>query len=425
MTPKRKRTANNTPYPLSAARALALDAQGLATPPDGAVGPDSIYNTIERIGWLQIDTLQMVRRSQYLTLWSRLGKYDPEHLDGLLSGDAESGQGRRLFEYWRHAACMIPLDDYRYSLPTQRAYREGRTGWYRGWIDEPGNRDLVQVVLEHIRDHGASRSSDFERDGVKRGSWWDWKPAKRALEALYNQGDVMVASRVNFQRVYDLKERVLPEWVSRDEPTEEDATRWSLEKSIRRLGICDPRGVADYVKIKRTRAKPVIDEMIADGTIELVPVQQSSDATGSLAVHREDIVKLDAAADGALEPGHVTFLNPFDNLFWARDRDEQFWGFNQILEAYKREPDRIWGYYSLPILFRDRLVGRFDPKLERQTGVLRVKKLHLEPGVKPEDDMVASIAGSMRDFLAFHDASDLVIEHSNPSDFGTKLLAAM
>ncbi|HAL48836.1 MAG TPA: hypothetical protein DCP37_13880, partial [Dehalococcoidia bacterium] len=125
------------------------------------------------------------------------------------------------------------------------------------------------------------------------------------------------------------------------------------------------------------------------------------------------------------EPSHVTFLNPFDNLFWARDRDEQFWGFNQILEAYKREPDRIWGYYSLPILFRDRLVGRFDPKLERQTGVLRVKKLHLEPGVKPEDDMVASIAGSMRDFLAFHDASDLVIEHSNPSDFGTKLLAAM
>ncbi len=416
---------SRVPYPLSTARALALDAQGLATPLSGETGPDAIYETIERIGWLQIDTLQMVRRSQYLTIWSRLGAFDPADLDGLLSGDSDDGKGRRLFEYWRHAACMIPLSEYRYSLPNQRAYREGRAGWYRGWIDEPGNRELVDSVLEHIRENGAVRSADFERDGIKLGSWWDWKPAKRALEALYNQGDTMVARRFNFQRVYDSRARVLPEWVSQDEPSEEEATRRLLEKSMRAFGVCEPRQVADYVKMKRTRAKPFIEEMIADGTFKLIQVQIDADDTAEMAIHKDDAPKLEAAADGTLAPSRITFLNPFDNLFWATDRDKQFWGFNQILEAYKREPDRIWGYFCLPILYRDRLIGRFDPKLERQTGTLRLKRLHLEPGVEPEDEMVAEIAGAMRDFMAFHDAHDLVIEQSNPAEFGAKLSAAL
>ncbi|MCZ7544129.1 MAG: winged helix DNA-binding domain-containing protein [Anaerolineae bacterium] len=131
------------------------------------------------------------------------------------------------------------------------------------------------------------------------------------------------------------------------------------------------------------------------------------------------------AADGALPPRHTTFLSPFDSLFWARDRDMQFWEFRQVLECYKPEAQRIWGYYCLPILHRDRLVGRFDPKLERDTGTLRLKTLYLEPGVAPDEPLVAEVAAAMRDFMAFHDATDLVIERSDPLAFGAKLRAAL
>jgi uncharacterized protein YcaQ len=145
----------------------------------------------------------------------------------------------------------------------------------------------------------------------------------------------------------------------------------------------------------------------------------------TLVVHRDHLPALEQAADGALRAERTTFLSPFDSLFWARDCDQQVWGFRQTLEAYKPEPQRIWGYYCLPILHGDRLVGRFDPKLERKTGTLRLKALYLEPGIDPADDLIADIAGALRDFMAWHEARDLVIERSDPAEFGQKLLAAL
>lgn len=142
-------------------------------------------------------------------------------------------------------------------------------------------------------------------------------------------------------------------------------------------------------------------------------------------MHRDWLPALEQAADGALPATRTTFLSPFDNLFWARGRDQQFWGFTQTLEAYKPAPQRIWGYYCLPILHHDRLVGRFDPKLERKTGLLRLKALHLEPGVKPDAALVRDVAVAMRDFMAFHKATDLVVESSQPAAFGTKLMKAV
>ena len=418
-----------TTYSLAAVRALALHTQGLADPMRRASRPgiDDVYSAVERVGWVQIDTLQVVRRAQYLTLWSRLGNYDPNHLDALLfdDGSASPDNSRRLFEYWTHAACIIPLTQYRYLIPMMRRRSLGRGSWHRKWAADPENQMLVKSVLERVRDEGASRPADFRTERKAPGSWWNWDYAKIALEYLYDIGELAIANRVNFQRIYDVRDRVLPGWVDRAEPTEDEALTHLLEISMKALGVCAPVQVGDYFHMKRTESKPIVESLIADGTFVSVSAKLADRAEYDLLVHRDSLPLLEMAADGDLKPRRTTFLNPFDSLFWARDRDGSFWRFNQVLECYKREPDRIWGYFCLPILDRDRLVGRFDPKLERSKGVLRLKKLYLEPGVRPSDRLASSISRAMRDFMRFHDATDLVIEHSDPPEFGDRLTAAM
>ena len=382
---------------------------------------DAIHSAIEQVGWVQIDTLQMVRRSQELVLWSRLGSYETSDLVRLMSGRRE----RRLFEYWLHAACIIPLTEYRYLLPTMRRYREATPGYNRRLMQLGDHERLIQDVLARVRSDGPVRAADFQYDGPRRGSWWDWKPAKGALEVLYDRGELMIADRVSFQRVYDLRDRVLPDWVDTTEPTDGEATRHLLERSIRSLGVCRIAQIADYAHIKRGAARPTLERLTADGAIVTVRGRLSDGATREMVVHRDNLSLLDRAADGDLAPSRTTFLSPFDNLFWARGRDQELWSFRHVLEAYKPEAARIWGYYCLPILHRGRLVGRFDPKLDRKAGVMRLKALYLEPGVDPDEELVAGMAKAMRDFMAFHGATELVVERCEPQGFGDMLTKSL
>ena len=424
-----RQTAPMTTYPLSATREFALHTQGLSGPARraGRPGAADVYSAVEGVGWVQIDTLQVVRRAHYLTLWSRLGSYDPTHLDQLLfdGGCASPNNGRRLFEYWAHAACIIPLAEYRYLIPMMRRRASGRGGWHRRWATDPENRKTVDSILQRVRADGAARPADF-RDGRKEpGSWWNWDSAKIALEYLYDVGELAISNRVNFQRVYDIPDRTLPSWVDRSEPTEREALLRLLEVSMRAMGVCAPAQVGDYFHMKRTESKPLVEALIADGTFVPIRAILSDRNPHDLIAHRDNLRLLERAADGDLKPRRTTFLNPFDSLFWARGRDVSFWKFQQILECYKPEPDRIWGYFCLPILDRGRLVGRFDPKLERKAGVLRLKALYLEPAVRPSARLASSVARAMRDFMRFHDARDLTIARSVPAEFGQKLMAAM
>ncbi len=179
--------ALSAPYPLKAVRALALRAQGLDAPtPRGfRAGADEVYDAVRRVGWTQIDTLQVVNRAQYVTLWSRLGDYDPETLDRLaFDGGADSpDNGRRLFEYWAHAACLIPLAEYRHFMPMMRRRRGGRGGWHRKWASDPDNRRLLQTVLEEIRANGAGKPADFRTEKKKPGAWWNWDSAQDSAGA--------------------------------------------------------------------------------------------------------------------------------------------------------------------------------------------------------------------------------------------------
>ena len=421
-------TKGQSPYPIAAARALALHTQQLdASPPDAVPDADAIYHAVDRIGWVQLDTLQMVQRSQYIALWSRLGPYDTADFDRLTfgNGSIDGTNDRRLFEYWMHAACIIPLTLYRFAIPTMRRYAKPTGSRRSRWLIAAENIRLLDEVLDHVQKNGLARSADFERTDGRRGTWWDWKPAKIALEHLYNTGALTIANRINFQRIYGITETVLPDWVDTTPPTEEEARLTLLDKSARALGICAPMQIPDYFHMKRTPAKPLVQRMLDEGTLIPVKVELHDGTVAEQVVHRANLPLLERAADGDIEPNRTTFLSPFDSLFWAKGRDTQFWGFQQILEAYKPAPQRIWGYFCLPILHNNRLVGRFDPKLERRENTLRLKHLYLEPGVQPEDDLVADIAAAMRSFMSFHQATNLIIEQSQPRGLRRKLLAAM
>ena len=408
-------------YNLSALRALALYAQQLHTPnlpvePDA----DAIFNTVNRLGCVQLDTLQMVHRSHNLVIWSRLGSYDPDTFYSLIYGSTPL-----LFEGWQHAASIIPLSEYRYQIPRHRTLKVNPSDWYSRWLSENHNSELLVQVLERIRVEGGLRASDFAYDGPKRGSWWDWKPAKMALEHHFSCGDLMVSGRPNFQRVYDLTSRVLPEWVDRTIPTIEQRDRFWIERSVRSLGVCTPVQAADYTWMKLGHARPAINELVRNGILLQIEAEIMDGETETLLIHRDQLPNLDRAAEGEIRPSRTTFLSPFDSLFWARHRDQKLWGFRQSLEAYLPPAKRMYGYYCLPILHKDRLIGRFDPKLFRKENRLVIKALYLEPGIHPDEELIIAVTTSMRDFMRFHLAKELVIESSYPAEFGKKLLAAI
>jgi uncharacterized protein YcaQ len=246
------------PYPLTVLRSVALQAQGLDKAYGSIPTRDNIYKIVDQIGCVQIDTLHMVRRSHYLVLWSRLGNYDPADLDALTSAE-----NRRLFEGWQHAASIIPLTEYCYQLAAQHDLREHPANWYNRFLNETVQKEFVPQVLERVRSEGALKVSDFESDGHQGGTWWNWRPAKVALEFLYACGELMISDRIKFQRVYDLTERVLPSWVDRNEPTVEERDRFWIERGVKALGILLPRHAGNYTWMKVSRSKPIVESLLS------------------------------------------------------------------------------------------------------------------------------------------------------------------
>jgi hypothetical protein len=412
--------SSRTIYPLSALRAVVLHTQLFTTPSDTspAPTPDAIVDLVTALGYVQIDTLHVVNRAHHVALWARFGSYDIGDFHKLIYTAS-----RTLYEGWGHAASIIPLKHYRYHRwRTDRtvSYNPG----YHEWLNKDGNRELVAQTLERIRSEGALRVADLAYEGTKRGVWYDWHPPKMALEALFAWGELMVADRVNFQRVYDVRERVLPAWVDATPVAPDEARRFCLEQAAKALGVFEPRHLTLYAYMRATPARPIVTALIKEGV--LVEIQgQSMNGPKTWLVHRDNLPLLQRAADGDIKAERTTFLSPFDSLFWAWDRDQTLWGFQQLLECYKPAAERVYGYFCFPILHKNRLVGRFDPKLDRKSGALHLQALYLEPGIEPDDELVAGVAAAMRDFLSWHGAQSLTIEKSDPSAFGDRLLSVL
>lgn len=380
-----------TALSLSAARAIHLAAQGLLTPPRRKARPLDVLAAIRRMALLQIDTISVVARSPYLVLWSRLGDYDPQWLDEALA------QGK-LFEYWAHEACFLPIEDF--GLLRHRMIDPAQLGWKSATQWRRDHPTVVADVLRHIHQHGAMRSADFEQPEGHQAGWWNWKPEKRALEVLFASGELMVARRQGFQRVYDLRERVLPDW--QDDTHLQpilDCKRQMVLQAIKALGVAQAGWVADYYRMGRLAPELQPATLAAQG---LLLQSTLADSGETVYIHPEHASLLDAARAGELQARGTRILSPFDPVVWDRKRAQALFQFDYRLECYTPAAKRQYGYFVLPILRNGVLIGRLDAKAHRQQGRMELKALHLEAGVRVSQSLARDLVRTLLDFARWH-----------------------
>jgi uncharacterized protein YcaQ len=352
------------------ARRMALAAQGFADPrPAGTPDGWALRRVLDRVGLLQVDSVNVLQRAHYLPLFARLGPYPVELLDR-----ARDRAPRRLFEYWGHEASLLPV-------ATQPLLR---------WRIQRDRPELVAEVLEEVRANGPVAASEvLEHERPKRtGPWWDWSDVKRAFEWLFWSGQITSARRRGFERLYDLPERVLPpEVIATPTPPLEEAQRELVRIAARACGVAAEKDLRDYFRLPVGEARARVDELVEAG--ELWPVE----------------------VEGWSVPGYVwpearlprsvsarALVGPFDSLVWERPRAERIFGFRYRIEIYVPAPKRVHGYYVLPFLLGDRLVARVDLKADRAAGNLLVQSAFAEPDAPPETaaelrEELASMAG--------------------------------
>jgi uncharacterized protein YcaQ len=380
------------------ARRLAITGQQLAGP-GHALDRGGIMDVARSIGCLQLDPISVVARSHQLVLWSRLGPYDLADLDALL------WEERRLFEFWAHRASIVLTEHYPIHRLLMRGYPRGvsthriRT---RLWLEE--NRALKREVLARLRSEGPLPARAFEHRsarGWESGGWTSGRNVSRMLDVLWIQGRIMVARRQGIQKVWDLTERVLPPWTPRERLSDREITRRAAQISLRALGIAQPGHIGNHFTIGRYPGfASVLAEHERNGTFERVRIAGDGiELPGPWFVHSEDLPLLAALERGEWEP-RTTLLSPFDNLITDRARTELMFDFYFRMEIYVPQAQRKFGYYALPILHGDRLIGQVDPAMDRGRGRLVVKAVHSEPGApKNAGRAVAGAVASLGEFL--------------------------
>ena len=345
----------------ASARRIGLAAQGFGRPRPDAVGTRQLNLLIQRLGLLQIDSVNVFERSHYLPVFARLGSYDKALLDALTF--ARRGP---YTEYLAHVATFIPTVDL--PLFGFRKERIRAKQSHDAWVQ--GNRPMLDWLLAELADKGPLPASRFEHvENVRKGPWWGWSEVKLGLEYLFEWGDVVSAGRRNFERVYALPEQVLPPAVIEARIEKDAAVRELVRRSIRALGIGTVGDVADYYRLYNAEAKTALEELVDAGEVRRVAVP-GWNATAYL----------DAAARIPRRIETAALLSPFDPVVWERTRALRMFGFHYRIEIYTPAPKRIYGYYTLPVLVDEALAGRIDVKSDRQRGVLRVQSAWHEPG---------------------------------------------
>lgn len=368
------------------ARRIALAAQGFAPLEPRRKRHDRrhLEAVIEKVGLLQIDSVNVLTRAHYLPLFSRLGPYDTGLLDRSGFMPEKTGaakKNRRLFEYWAHEASLLPFEAQPLLRWRMERAHSGEGVWKRIANYARRNPDQVASVLAQVRDRGPIKVSDLEEQkNAKRekGSraWWGWNDAKQTMEWLFWTGQVTAAGRRNFERLYDLPERVLPDEVtSAPTPDDAEAQRALLRIAARGLGVATEPDLRDYFRLGAAESKQRVAELLEAG--DLIPAE--IEGWDQPAYLHPDFVSLEAL------PSRIhcrALLSPFDSLVWERARTERLFGFRYRLEIYTPEPKRQYGYYVLPFLLGDRLVARVDLKADRQACCLRVQASHGEKNIK-------------------------------------------
>ncbi|MEY2844738.1 MAG: hypothetical protein RL076_284 [Chloroflexota bacterium] len=381
------------------ARRIMIAAQGLdcARP---AHSMADVVACIERMAILQIDTINVVNRSPYFVLWSRLGAYPATWLDDALAhGD--------VFEAWVHEACVMPQSWWPYQ---RRIIRDGDRANLSRWAMRTVNTHhaLVTMVRNYLATHAEVRSSDFVRAGKKQGTWWDWSHEKQVLEAMFALGELMVVRRDRFQRVYGLTHVHRPAWRDDDAPSLDAVRMTQMRNTLRTLGVVHERWLGDYYRVGgkytvEVKSKlPYVARLHDAG--EIIPIAVEG-IPGTIYLHAPYAHWLDTPPACT----HTTLLSPFDPLVWDRLRAQMLFDFAYKIECYTPAAKRMYGYFTLPVLYHDRLVGRVDCKAHRATGVFEVISMHFEPWVAPDVAMYAAIATAIRACAAWHATPQIIV----------------
>jgi len=364
------------PQDLTRLRRLALSAQGLLQAQPYGRGLTGARKAIDHLGYVQVDTISVVERAHHHVLHSRVPNFKPAMVNKmLLNGD--------IFEYWSHAAAFLPMTDFRFSLPYKHAIKGGQTHWYKN-----PDKKLMDELLVRIKSDGPLRSRDLEDSVEKRAGWWDLKPAKKALEQLYMQGDLMVSDRTGFQKTYDLTERVLPSHVNSQMPSIEEFAGHLLDKQLRCHGLVTLKGLT-YLRRNtalRKTVKALVNERLAQGSLEQVQLNSGEEFILEAGTFAQALPRMN---------NRLLILSPFDNSVIQRERLQTLFQYDYQIECYVPAAKRQYGYFCLPLLYRGEFIGRMDCKAHRKDRLLGIKSLHLEPRYFKKESVSSKFIGGI------------------------------
>lgn len=387
------------------ARRLVLDSQGLARKASFGLGKKAVLNAIHQLGYVQIDTISVIQRAHHHILNTRISNYKETMLHNLQATD------NNVFEYWSHAAAYLPIRDYRFYQPIMQGYA----------ISRPRDKKLVKEIFSRIKSEGPLQARDFEQaPGKKSSGWWDWKPAKRMLETLFLSGELMIKERQGFQKIYDLTDSVLPENIDRTLPTDSEWARYHATMMLNALGLASAKDIA-YARptirtLTRNTFKPDINNAIAELVEEGVFTHCHVNGDSYFALSASL-----ASVPSKISRNQVKFLSPFDNLVINRSRTQRLFNFDYLIECYVPEPKRKYGYFTLPILWGDELIGRMDSKADRKTQQFIIKNLYLEPQIKLNDALVEALIKGIKQFQLDQNCTHTTVLATSPSQLRKQL----
>lgn len=369
------------------AQKIALLSQGLATATAKGRSEQQTLAAFEQLSYVQIDTISVVQRAHHHTLWTRNPSYHPEQLDRLV-------HQKQVFEYWSHAAAYLPMSQFRYSLPRKAAIKSGQQ---RHWYCK--DRKLMKDVYARIESEGPLMAKDFESKAHKTDGW-NTKPTKQALENLYMQGDLMIAERRGFHKVYDLTSRVLPDGIDTSMPTAQEHGRFLVLSYLQAHDIGTLPEMVYQLKDVKTQVNQALQELLESGDIETVSVNQQTYYTC------RDALSL---LSKRLNRKQVKILSPFDNLLIQRKRTSAIFNFDYLIECYVPQTKRQFGYFCLPILWDGKLVARADCKTDKKTSTLNVLNLVIERDIKHREAFLEALDSELHAFARFNQCEQFAI----------------
>lgn len=378
---------------VDAAKRIALGAQGFAAKtPSGRIDTRHFRRVMNRVGLVQLDSVNVCVRSHYMPFYARLGPYDQDRLDRWLNQSGEN------FEYWAHEASVLPVDRYplwRWKMQTMHPWRRRALALLE---EHPG---LIDDVLAQVESDGPLTVRDLDAPNHRSEAWWGYGPGKVALEVLFAQGDVTALRTENFTRLYDVPHRVIPsDLLEQHDVDKVSAFRELLVDAVRHHGIGTTTDIADYFRLHVPTARSVLADLAAEGFVEEVTVPTWKGP-----------VYIDPDAVRAREISGATLLSPFDPVVWNRERAERLFGFHYRIELYVPEPKRVFGYYVLPFLLDGNLVGRVDLKADRKTGTLLVRGAFIEEQ-RRENEVGPALAEELHRFASWLGLSDIVVDRN-------------